>query len=55
MDNGACLYYKLPGAFGSGELKKVTKTYNGENVIRAKATLSFGYNFFKLAVFRTGK
>ena len=20
-DNGACLYYKLPGAFGSGELK----------------------------------
>ena len=21
MDEGACLYYKLPGAFGSGELK----------------------------------
>ena len=20
-DDGACLYYKLPGAFGSGELK----------------------------------
>ena len=25
-DDGACLYYKLPGAFGSGELKRKKAT-----------------------------
>ena len=30
-DDGACLYYKLPGAFGSGKLKTPTRTFCKRN------------------------
>ena len=43
-DDGACLYYKLPGAFGSGELKTFipikTKAGNNERLCAKKPSLS---------------
>ena len=48
MDDGACLYYKLPRSFGSGELKRYHCSVLDEVVFEDTWEIMDNFSYFSL-------